>query len=601
MEKIGNRGPQNHKLSRKVSNFIANAPKIGPNTEGAFSTSEHFLNTLENWNTAIPFKFHWILNFHSPTFPGPHGVAQTTDDLRPRKMTDLAETGIHITSEREPVGYNQSNQVDAQANILTEYNMETFGCIFAQGVIVPGETHGVEMPTVQNSMGFLPGVISGNRSPMAQLTVQFRETNTSFADAVIRPWIIALSHYGLVARKGADENIKRDIEVIQLARVASGHPLIIRKRFLFHNCVPVSMDTNELVHDGSEIKIYTVPFHYTNYSVKFDSYGVKDQTVKDYFKTQLGITAEPKSRRTVTNGQFDSRESSVVPKAKKARKSRKPTPFEEFYLDKDRDSYAYEHYTGGFTFNGREDVALHFLDEYELKISRKDIHTKAKKARENRTQLSDMKFSLDTPREVYADQHLYGGYNAQTGEVDEADRFLNGTTGGAFKPRSAYSKNPRAGNKPLFGGILGGIMGSRTVSNFLGNVTNMFGDRRMDKSRRAYARAHGSGRFLAGPGISGFISGVIDRAFGNADILDGFRPTTSGMSRSDYAAIHSTDDPNVFNDNINTFNVNTSLNTSTSSFISRLLNKAFGRHSLSVKRAVIAASHIHDTIDIFRS
>ena len=144
-------------------------------------------------------------------------------------------------------------------------------------------------------------------------------------------------------------------------------------------------------------------------------------------------------------------------------------------------------------------------------------------------------------------------------------------------------------------------MGSRTVSNFLGNVTNMFGDRRMDKSRRAYARAHGSGRFLAGPGISGFISGVIDRAFGNADILDGFRPTTSGMSRSDYAAIHSTDDPNVFNDNINTFNVNTSLNTSTSSFISRLLNKAFGRHSLSVKRAVIAASHIHDTIDIFRS
>ena len=526
-------GPESKETIPEGKNFITNANQL------PYETTDHFLQTLENWNTAIPFKFHWIVRFYSPTFPGPHGMIDpNAASNRPETVSlmELGSTAAHAVNRYEPVGYNDREMRNSQGNILTEFNMNSpLGCIFAQGCVIPGETHSVENPSVQNSMGFLPGVISSNRSPLAQLTVQFRETNTSFADAIIRPWIISLSHYGLVARPPGDwRNVKRDIEVLQLARVASGHPLVIRKRFLFHNCVPTTLDTSELTHDGTEMKIYTVPFHYTNYSVKYDSSDLTDDTVKSYFEK---LSSKPK-RTTGDVGSYDT--------------------------FKDREAIAQEHIEGNHTtatggYKDLQDIPDIFATEY----------------------------TLDKSREEY---------------------------GFPIVPSPQF-KRPKS-NTPSLGQTfltqLGrGVMRSRTVSNLLGDFNRIFKPGiRMSRSRRDYANSFGSGRFLSGPGVSGFVSGLIDSLFGNERLfVDGFAPNNRGMSRAQIAAVHSTDDPNIFIDADNGSGWSRQNNRLAQKLqsgnrldlVDDILNSVFGSRKLSVKRAVVAASHITDAIDVFRS
>jgi hypothetical protein len=279
------RGRASHQLGPANPNPIQTTGLVSNN--GPFETTDHFLQSLGNWNTAIPLQFHWLLTFSSPTFPGPHGHSNTADAIPPG-TTDFQHAATQTTPStlfREPVGWNATT-FGAQASILNDKNMNTFGCILAQGVVIPGESMSVDMPTVPNPMGFLPGVVGAARAPMAQLTVQFRETNTSFTDSVIRPWIIAASHLGLVARKGGS-NIKRDIHVMQLAKIASGHSLVVRKAFTFHNCTPISMDSSNLTHDSTALQLYTTQWHFTNYAVTFHGADMTGEKVDTYLKKEV--------------------------------------------------------------------------------------------------------------------------------------------------------------------------------------------------------------------------------------------------------------------------------------------------------------------------
>ena len=567
---IGRRGTDTHNFANLASNQsrLKNATSLELTPGVTPEVTDHFLQTLENWNTAIPFKFHWIVNFYPPTLPGPHGIIDPQSSSAAPETLGLGKLGgivSNVVKEYEPVGYNAEQMTTAQKNILTDFNMKKLGCIFAQGCVVPGETHSIENPSVQNSMGFLPGVISGNRSPLAQLTVQFRETNTSFTDTVIRPWVIALSHYGLVARpRGDARNIKRDIEVIQLAKVASGHPLIIRKRFLFHNCVPTTVDTNELTHDGTEMKIYTVPFHYTNYSIKYDASGVTDETVKEYFKSKLHIDTNNKTRRISYD--FDGALT--------------------------RSSVAREHWQGKMNSDGTDRFEANDAADRDRM---KTLSTLGKAS----------EFGAGLANPLGLGDTLQIAYKSDSRKI-----------AGAFDiVPSPQFKRPKS-NTPSLGQTfltqLGrGVMRSRTVSNLLGDFNRIFKPGiRMSRSRRDYANSFGSGRFLSGPGVSGFVSGLIDSLFGNERLfVDGFAPNNRGMSRAQIAAVHSTDDPNIFIDADNGSGWSRQNNRLAQKLqsgnrldlVDDILNSVFGSRKLSVKRAVVAASHITDAIDVFRS
>jgi hypothetical protein len=128
------------------------------------------------------------------------------------------------------------------------------GCLFAQGVRLPQESMTVARPMNSDTMGqrgFIGGVVSKGRGEFQRLTIEFRETATSFVDVVLRPWLVLASHYGLVSRPPGDpKNVKTQIDVYQLA-VQNGKQLapIIRKHFTFYNCVPVTIAQQGATYD----------------------------------------------------------------------------------------------------------------------------------------------------------------------------------------------------------------------------------------------------------------------------------------------------------------------------------------------------------------
>lgn len=262
-----------------------------------FSYTENFLQHLEKWEFAIPNKFLWLINIEEAVHPNKmtssnfNSLHPIPKYIRTMNMHQLepGDNGQHAGSIDAPGSYSRGWDIDqARVEITQDTYMKTgggkHGCLLAQGVVLPGENYQINDIPIDNNMGFLPGKVGGNRSAMAPLVIQWRETNRSFTDMVIRPWLILSSHLGLVARPAMDNrNIKANISIVQLAKTYQYTPLVQRKIWRFYNCVPTSIDAKELTYqDGNNFDIYTTNWHYTHYTIE----SLPDQNMNDYLNKQ---------------------------------------------------------------------------------------------------------------------------------------------------------------------------------------------------------------------------------------------------------------------------------------------------------------------------
>lgn len=248
-----------------------------------FSYTENFLQSMEKWEFAIPNRFLWLVNIEAAIHPNQMTNSQFTKNhpipeyVNTKSMhhVEPGDTGQHSGGVNQGAAYAPGWDIDqGKMEITKDAYMRTgggnHGCILAQGVVIPGEQYEVRDVAINNNMGFLPGKVGGNRSGMAPLTIQWRETNRSFVDLVIRPWIVLSSHLGLVARPPGDSrNIKANISIVQLAKTYQYTPLVQRKIWRFYNCVPTSIDSKELTYqDGNNFDIFTSQWHYTHYTLE---------------------------------------------------------------------------------------------------------------------------------------------------------------------------------------------------------------------------------------------------------------------------------------------------------------------------------------------
>lgn len=220
------------------------------------SFRNHFLRQLSTWSGSIPNQFMFlVLIDHFP-----------------------AAVSTAMLQKVEPVGDGDgvANNIDKNVAVTTSYlNQKVAGCVFAQGVTLPGETVQRNYAKTSKQRGFLGGLYSDARQDMEPLTIQFLETNTSFIDFVIRPWSILTSHLGLVARPGdvpengqTDvKNIKTNITIIQLAKTYQKRSSVQRKVWRFYNCAPATVDSAQLASNGTEMQTYNTSWFYTNYTV----------------------------------------------------------------------------------------------------------------------------------------------------------------------------------------------------------------------------------------------------------------------------------------------------------------------------------------------
>lgn len=221
------------------------------------SFRDNFIVSMETWVAAIPLKSQFIVIIDP--FPGDlnQNVLQS---LEPVSRYDGSKKGWAIDK--------------ALATTTNYYFQNLVGCIFADGVNIPNDTLTAGTATIENNRGFVQGSILQNRDAFSSnnLTVRFRETNTSFTDSVMRPWVILAAHKGFVWRH-ADTNIKTNITVIQYAKTYQNVSQIPRKIWTYYDCVPLSVGTRDFGYtEDSTTEHYDVNFLYNYYTIQDNLY-----------------------------------------------------------------------------------------------------------------------------------------------------------------------------------------------------------------------------------------------------------------------------------------------------------------------------------------
>lgn len=209
-------------LNGFIQDHIQNT--VPPSLESGGIT--YFHNTICNWAYNIPLKFQWV------------AVIQADNS------SYLKNQIIQIGNRYEGKGWNVSNSV----NDTTQDSVQSIvGCIFAQGATIPGEKLNVDYAGINegSNRGFIKAPIINGRSDFEPLQMGFLETNRSFVDGFLRPWMIIVGHRGLIATDRST-SIKARITIHQLARTGTDVSSKIRKSFIFENCAPISVNSESL-------------------------------------------------------------------------------------------------------------------------------------------------------------------------------------------------------------------------------------------------------------------------------------------------------------------------------------------------------------------
>jgi len=223
------------------------------------SPRDYFLVQMESWFTAIPNTSQWVIVIDN------YPQALRTNIIQGLERHDGSRKGFDI---------------DAAKNILNSFPLQKIvGCLFAHAITIPTEQFAVATASVANNRGFLPGILGSSRETEApSLVIDFKETNTSFIDFVIRPWVILGSHFGMCARPGDVENrkdpknMKVNMTLLEYTFTYHSISMIPRKVFHFYNCMPYQIAEQSLDYSDPKLTTYATRWTYSNYTVENNLY-----------------------------------------------------------------------------------------------------------------------------------------------------------------------------------------------------------------------------------------------------------------------------------------------------------------------------------------
>jgi hypothetical protein len=215
----------------------------------------HFVDLLDNWGYHYPLPSQWAVEI-----PIPSGVDQSLQDKLQQLEHPEWEFGAALSE-------------------LTKYEVikkDGVFCFFVDGANLQGENYTMSVAEIGESGsingGLIPGLISAGRGNFSsrEVTIKFRETAHSFADFVIRPWVILAAHLGRIA----DQNnlIKTNVTVYNYGKSETGNTPKIRKVFRYYGCVPAKVEAQELKYsEDSSILTYSTAWYFDRYSISTGS------------------------------------------------------------------------------------------------------------------------------------------------------------------------------------------------------------------------------------------------------------------------------------------------------------------------------------------
>lgn len=229
------------------------------------SPRETYLSLYDRWEYNLALNSQWILIIH--------------DLPRIRSVVEKIKPLESISTE---VDWNISDVVYAKLTNEQVQTTTSMGCFFVDNVVIPGEGYTQEEATIANSNGFINMGVAGKRNSFVdkRIATSFRETNLDFVETVIRPWVIAGSHFGFFAYEDPANRIKVSrMQLIHFSRLK--HTPIapfdeetfrpIRKIYNFYDVAPVEVDEKRYTYneDIGAPEIRSVGWTFSNYSVQY--------------------------------------------------------------------------------------------------------------------------------------------------------------------------------------------------------------------------------------------------------------------------------------------------------------------------------------------
>ncbi|MBC8416817.1 hypothetical protein H8E06_00625 [bacterium] len=242
-----------------------------------------FMNALQNWEFNTAMQNLWAVVFELP--PVMQSASGNRQDLSGQSAQNVQTPDSMLKHLGE---FRTGEEMNADRASTTLFNPDFHkraGCLFAQSINLPGEQVNATWvhPHDQSSGGLLGFPILSNRQELRRLNISFRETNFSFLDFIIRPWLILAAHLGLTERQPyLRMGVKTTITIIQYAKAGSalepigrgdsGHEnkigLIPRKIWKFKDCVPTNLPPGDYSYGESQIETRGIDFIYSRYTVQ---------------------------------------------------------------------------------------------------------------------------------------------------------------------------------------------------------------------------------------------------------------------------------------------------------------------------------------------
>jgi hypothetical protein len=182
--------------------------------------------------SALPKGAQWVLTFD--------GLFLQGNDKPTNGNNVLPVTAIRKGISYEPRQWDIDASIDAT---LAPSYQQSKGCLFVQAVQIPGETNQANPEGLQQN-GFIRTTTGNGRDAFQNLQIVFLETNVSFVDNVIRPWVIATAHLGMIARSGED-NYRCNISVYKLGVISKDKNPFVLQKYTFFGACPISVTGEE--------------------------------------------------------------------------------------------------------------------------------------------------------------------------------------------------------------------------------------------------------------------------------------------------------------------------------------------------------------------
>lgn len=224
------------------------------------------LNALSrSWENDLPAKFLWTLDFSARTASG--------DEFNPGQGAGMLNVGENI---QRVLSMYENNTWHLDPAMFDDRRDDRLGFYFAQNVALPTEQMSIGTTPVNNSGGFVAGYHGERRMDYGtsnKLDITFLEQNRDVVDMFIRPWIVAVSYYGLI--EDGEIDLKCTITVNLHTRGMPGSEMDfgelenLRKTYVFENCVPYQI-TGDAVSYGElsqDDLTRTAAFTFSNYKI----------------------------------------------------------------------------------------------------------------------------------------------------------------------------------------------------------------------------------------------------------------------------------------------------------------------------------------------